>query len=195
MLMMKTRRLIPTTALTFLAATLAFLSAAAPAGAQSGDYTYHGMSSVTVSEGPSTLFTASDVPATITFVPEPFGGTWMYINPDVSIPGQAFAFMESMPDDFDGSGSDYTFAGGRGGFSAYYDIIGTDIVAEITRNYSGGIPGPDLMTFDVTFQGSTIPEPSSIVTLATGIAGLAVAGAYQRQRLRRKAAVSASTLA
>ena len=35
----------------------------------------------------------------------------------------------------------------------------------------------------VTFQ--TVPEPSSIVTLTTGLVGLAAAGAYRWRRLRK----------
>jgi hypothetical protein len=40
---------------------------------------------------------------------------------------------------------------------------------------------------EVVFVGS-IPEPSSVVSLATGLAGMAVAGIYRRRRLRRKPA-------
>jgi hypothetical protein len=186
--MTKTRKLIPAAAVHFMAAAMALLSAASSVHAQSEYPTFYGTASVYVSfypvdpPGPTSSFSASDVPATLTFYSTGYGSSsfWMDIMPSIDVPGMNFPFQEMMSGTLPGSA--YTFAGGELGFSAYYDDTGTSITANmsIADPYNGG-------DYQVAFQGSTIPEPSSIVTLATGLAGMVVAGIYRR-RLRRKPA-------
>jgi hypothetical protein len=175
MLMTKTRNTIPSAAFHLMAAALALLSAASPAQAQYGTVTFYGGATETVIEGDGSIISPFSGSATLTLT-STNGGLYM----DILGPGITYPFYEYVSGTIPGTG--LGFAGGPGGYTASYDDTGTDITAGMSiLDFTG-------TEYQVTFQGSTLPEPSSIVTLATGIVGLATAGIYRRRRLRRKAA-------